>query len=366
MHSTTGARATIRLDPYGQPRGASAAAWADGRGFLNAPVDAASGLVRLGLRLYDSTLGRFLSVDPVLSPGNPQQNNGYSYAANNPVTYSDASGGCYLGPGDTCAGNGGPGGKTKAPKLPAAPPSAKKDAPPKKAAQQEEQWWNPWSWSESTWKDLGDSTQDAMAIVAGIGVGVGIVLAVAAIAGCAAITFGVCGVVIVSSVLVAGGIGAGVTYATMSGDKSWEGASQAVGWGMAGSAAGLLVGPVAGAVTAKIATATAPKIAAEAAPKAAQAAEAGAATKAVDGMAEVATNAPKITFGHGARHLEGTGLGIEEVESTISQRVTTAAGQATSETGSFWGRIQIRGTTVEYRAYTLPDGTINVGTYYVP
>lgn len=85
-----------------------------------------------------------------------------------------------------------------------------------------------------------------------------------------------------------------------------------------------------------------------------------------DEVVGVASNVPKITFGHGARHLEGTGLGVEEVESTILQRVTTAASQATSETGSFWGRIEIRGTTIEYRAYTLPDGTINVGTFYVP
>lgn len=90
------------------------------------------------------------------------------------------------------------------------------------------------------------------------------------------------------------------------------------------------------------------------------------AAKCADEVVEVASNAPKITFGHGARHLEGTGLGVEEVESTILQQVTTAASQATSETGSFWGRIEIRGTTIEYRAYTLPDGTINVGTYYVP
>lgn len=92
----------------------------------------------------------------------------------------------------------------------------------------------------------------------------------------------------------------------------------------------------------------------------------GMAAESADEVVGVASNAPKITFGHGARHLEGTGLGVEEVESTILQRVTTAASQATSETGSFWGRIEIRGTTIEYRAYTLPDGTINVGTYYVP
>lgn len=87
------------------------------------------------------------------------------------------------------------------------------------------------------------------------------------------------------------------------------------------------------------------------------------ATEAADGVLEAVT--PRVTFGHGARHLEGTGLSATQVESTILQRVTAEASQA-STTGSFWGRVQINGTTIEYRAYTLPDGTINVGTYYVP
>jgi hypothetical protein len=73
-----------------------------------------------------------------------------------------------------------------------------------------------------------------------------------------------------------------------------------------------------------------------------------------------------VTFGHGARHLEGTGLSAAQVESTILQRVTAEASQSSATAGSFWGRVQINGTTIEYRAYTLPDGTINVGTYYVP
>jgi RHS repeat-associated protein len=75
--------------------------------------------------------------------------------------------------------------------------------------------------------------------------------------------------------------------------------------------------------------------------------------------------APRVTFGHGARHLEGTALSATQVESQILQQVTAEASQA-STTGSFWGRVQINGTTIEYRAYTLADGTINVGTYYVP
>jgi hypothetical protein len=42
--------------------------------------------------MYDASLGRFLSVDPVLSPSDPQQNNGYSYAHNDPVSMSDPTG----------------------------------------------------------------------------------------------------------------------------------------------------------------------------------------------------------------------------------------------------------------------------------
>lgn len=87
------------------------------------------------------------------------------------------------------------------------------------------------------------------------------------------------------------------------------------------------------------------------------------ATETADDVLEAV--APRVTFGHGARHLEGTGLSSTQVESTILQRVTAEASQV-STTGSFWGRVRINGTTIEYRAYTLPDGTINVGTYYVP
>ncbi|MGO9559429.1 MAG: hypothetical protein ACLPYW_10115 [Acidimicrobiales bacterium] len=72
-----------------------------------------------------------------------------------------------------------------------------------------------------------------------------------------------------------------------------------------------------------------------------------------------------VTFGHGARHLAGTGLDQADVEGAIESQVRTSA-SAASSTGSFWGRVVVDGQTVEYRAYTLPNGTINVGTYYVP
>jgi hypothetical protein len=76
-----------------------------------------------------------------------------------------------------------------------------------------------------------------------------------------------------------------------------------------------------------------------------------------------ATRQVTIKSAHGARHLEGTGLGSEAVESAITRHVQ-ASTQGASQTGSFWGRVTVEGQTIEYRAFTLPDGTINVGTYY--
>ncbi|MFY1616412.1 polymorphic toxin type 28 domain-containing protein [Micromonospora sp. WMMD736] len=76
--------------PYGAPRGATVAT-PDNRGFLNKPMSLA-GLTAVGARFYDSTLGRFISVDPLQDAAQPQQWNGYSYANNTPVTSSDPSG----------------------------------------------------------------------------------------------------------------------------------------------------------------------------------------------------------------------------------------------------------------------------------
>ncbi|WP_460407308.1 RHS repeat-associated core domain-containing protein, partial [Actinophytocola sediminis] len=47
-----------------------------------------------GARQYDPTLGRFISVDPIMDLTDPQQMNGYTYSNNNPTTYSDPTGLC--------------------------------------------------------------------------------------------------------------------------------------------------------------------------------------------------------------------------------------------------------------------------------
>lgn len=99
VNATTGAVTRRYADPYGNNRGA-AATWSSGHTYLNAAANAFAGLVQLGARAYDTTLGRFLSVDAVLAPLNPQQNNGYSYSANNPLTNSDPDGRCYLAGSD--------------------------------------------------------------------------------------------------------------------------------------------------------------------------------------------------------------------------------------------------------------------------
>ena len=88
--NTTNVLTQRRLGPYGNPRG-GAPAWPGDRGFLDKPTDA-SGLTQIGARYYDPSVGRFLSVDPVMDLSDPQQWHGYAYANSNPTTYSDPTG----------------------------------------------------------------------------------------------------------------------------------------------------------------------------------------------------------------------------------------------------------------------------------
>ncbi|USX53762.1 RHS repeat-associated core domain-containing protein [Lentzea sp. HUAS12] len=77
--------------PFGGPRG-EAAAFPGEKGFVGGTNDASTGLVQLGARAYDPALGRFLSVDPVMDPADPQQMHGYSYANNSPLSKMDPTG----------------------------------------------------------------------------------------------------------------------------------------------------------------------------------------------------------------------------------------------------------------------------------
>ncbi|MEU7909275.1 RHS repeat-associated core domain-containing protein [Actinoplanes sp. NPDC049118] len=88
-----------RQTPYGATRGTNPD-WVNGKGFVGGDNDP-SGLVNIGARRYDTMLGRFISVDPVMDLGDPQQWNAYSYAYNSPVSHADPTG------EDPCPGGGG-------------------------------------------------------------------------------------------------------------------------------------------------------------------------------------------------------------------------------------------------------------------
>ena len=89
--NTTGATTRRYTDPFGKPKGTTSS-WSSNHGYLNAPTSSTTGLTHLGAREFDPNLGTFATLDPVLTPTKPQQNNGYSYARNNPVTSSDPTG----------------------------------------------------------------------------------------------------------------------------------------------------------------------------------------------------------------------------------------------------------------------------------
>ncbi|MGW6506541.1 RHS repeat-associated core domain-containing protein [Streptomyces niveus] len=89
--------------PFGEARGTPPAAWPDDKGFLGKPADTNTGLTHIGAREYDPSIGRFLSVDPILAPEDHESLNGYAYANNTPVTLADPTG---LRPDGACGGSG--------------------------------------------------------------------------------------------------------------------------------------------------------------------------------------------------------------------------------------------------------------------
>ena len=73
-------------------------AFTEQRKFIGEEYDAETGLNYLNARYYDARIGRFVSQDPMFWQlptellADPQQLNSYSYARNNPIIYSDATG----------------------------------------------------------------------------------------------------------------------------------------------------------------------------------------------------------------------------------------------------------------------------------
>ncbi|WP_328481892.1 polymorphic toxin-type HINT domain-containing protein [Streptomyces sp. NBC_00377] len=92
IDAATGAVSQRRFDPFGVDRGTKSGTWPGEKGFVGGTIDASTGLTHLGAREYDSAIGKFISVDPIIDYTQPQQINGYAYANNSPVTHADPSG----------------------------------------------------------------------------------------------------------------------------------------------------------------------------------------------------------------------------------------------------------------------------------
>ncbi|QCW76907.1 hypothetical protein EQG64_03340 [Streptomyces sp. S6] len=92
--------------PFGGNRGTDSGTWPGTKGFVGGIDETGTtGLVHLGAREYDPSIGRFISVDPVLDVADSQQMNGYNYANNSPVTLSDPDGLRPIGPTDSPRGD---------------------------------------------------------------------------------------------------------------------------------------------------------------------------------------------------------------------------------------------------------------------
>ncbi|WP_322747018.1 RHS repeat domain-containing protein [Streptomyces fagopyri] len=93
--ATTLAYTKRYTSPFGSSRGTRPSSWPDDKRFLGKPADDTTGLTQLGARQYDPITARFLSTDPVFEPQKRQSLNGYSYAANNPTTFTEPIGMSY-------------------------------------------------------------------------------------------------------------------------------------------------------------------------------------------------------------------------------------------------------------------------------
>ncbi|MDZ7578990.1 MAG: RHS repeat-associated core domain-containing protein, partial [Candidatus Nanopelagicales bacterium] len=86
--------------PYGSALASTGGlAWSGINGWLNKPALPGAGLSQVGARQYDPVLQQFTSPDPLIDPSQPGGFNPYTYAGNNPTTYSDPSGLSTLGIG---------------------------------------------------------------------------------------------------------------------------------------------------------------------------------------------------------------------------------------------------------------------------
>jgi len=78
--------------------GTNAYAFTEQRKFIGEEYDATTDLNYLNARYYNAKIGRFTSEDPMFWSlpnellSDPQNQNSYAYARNNPIVYSDPTG----------------------------------------------------------------------------------------------------------------------------------------------------------------------------------------------------------------------------------------------------------------------------------
>ena len=222
-----------RETPFGSPRG-PAVTWPDDKGFVGGTVDP-DGLVHLGARDYDPSIGRFISADPVVDHQDPQQQNGYAYADNSPVTMSDPSGQRYdCDPGD--CNDGAPVMPSRDPSAQPAPdPTPVASEPPASRAPQKHSsgsgpWWaQAWNKAKSGFHAAVNWAEQHKAEIAGAAVGLAVGI------GCG-VAIGWTGVGAIACGALAGAVGSMVTYALATPEKER-------------SLGGLLVAGVIGAAT---------------------------------------------------------------------------------------------------------------------
>ncbi|MEU8800906.1 RHS repeat-associated core domain-containing protein [Spirillospora sp. NPDC048819] len=92
INAATQASTVRRFTPFGAIRGMdNNTTWPGDKGFVGGTQDP-TGLTHLGAREYDPDTGRFISVDPLMRIADSQHMNGYTYANNSPIIFSDPTG----------------------------------------------------------------------------------------------------------------------------------------------------------------------------------------------------------------------------------------------------------------------------------
>jgi RHS repeat-associated protein len=91
VNATTATLTRDRYLPYGGNRATTFTVPTD-RGWIGQIQDKDTGLDYLNARYYDPTLAHFISTDPLNDQTSPEAANPYSYAAANPILFSDPSG----------------------------------------------------------------------------------------------------------------------------------------------------------------------------------------------------------------------------------------------------------------------------------